>query len=381
MLLVSNDFPPKVGGIQNYLYELWSRLPLTGTKVITTKYPGAQDFDREQDFDIERYSKILWPTPKLVSHVNRTISELNSDVVFIDPLLPTGLITSKIKNATRVMIIHGAEITVPGRIFATKPLVKKSMASCDIVLSAGNYAARELVRSIGCPINMVRIPPGVDTQMFYVPSSEEKEKARTQLREELSIDKNSKIIVSTSRLVPRKGFDTSISALSGLDKDVHLVIIGKGRDRKRLEGIVADKKLEDRVHFLGSISLSKLINTYHGSDLFLMPCRDRWGSLEAEGFGIVFLEAQACGLPVIAGRSGGTDEALIDGVTGIIVDPGSLSSVRNAITEIITNEEKAISFASKGREFVEKNNSYDYLATLLFPLVEGDFSSAKKFEG
>ena len=102
MILVSNDFPPKVGGIQNYLFELWSRLPLTNTKVITTKYEGDREFDSVLEFEVERYSKILWPTPQLVKHVNETIKEYKSDVVFIDPLLPTGLITPKLKGAQKI---------------------------------------------------------------------------------------------------------------------------------------------------------------------------------------------------------------------------------------------------------------------------------------
>ena len=381
MILVSNDFPPKVGGIQNYLYELWSRLPLTNTRVITTKYKGAKDFDAQQSFDIERYSKILWPTPKLVHHVNSTIRELKSDVVFIDPLLPTGLITPHINGASKISIVHGAEVTVPGRILPTRALIKRTMVDCDVLVSAGNYAAREVVRAIGRPIKLVRIPPGVDIKVFSPPSEDQREEAKKQLCKDLGIEQNSRIIMSASRLVPRKGFDVAISSLPGLESDIHLVIVGQGRDQKRLASIAEKKKVSDRVHFLGRISLEKLVATYHAADLFLMLCRDRWKSLEAEGFGIVFLEAAACGLPVIAGRSGGSDEALLDNRNGFLVDPQSISEVQSSIRKILEDTDRGIEFSAAGRAFVEKNHSYDYLATLLLPLVNGDLSSARLFEG
>jgi len=381
MILVSNDFPPKVGGIQNYLFELWSRLPLTNTKVITTKYEGDREFDSVLEFEVERYSKILWPTPQLVKHVNETIKEYKSDVVFIDPLLPTGLITPKLKGAQKISIIHGAEVTVPGRMLPSRALIKKSVQDSDVILSAGNYAARELVRAIGRPINMVRIPPGVDINNFSVPTEDQQLQARSDLISELGIAQDSRILVSMSRVVPRKGFDVAIKSLAGLEKNVHLVIIGKGRDLKRLQGLVEKLGLTDRVHFLGSVNHQKLLSVFHGADLFLMLCRDRWGSLEAEGFGIVFLEAQSCGLPVIVGRSGGSSESLIDEKTGFLVDPESPSEVREKINIILNSEKIAKEFSIAGRTFVEKEHSYDYLATLLLPLVNGDLSSAKHFDG
>ncbi len=381
MILVSNDFPPKVGGIQNYLYELWSRLPLSDTRVITTKYKGAGEFDKRQTFDIERYSKILWPTPKLASHVNAVVRELKSDAVLIDPLLPTGLLTSRIDNAAKILIIHGAEVTVPGRIYPTRHLIKKAARDCDVVISAGNYAARELVRSLGQPINLVRIPPGVDTKTFSPPTREQKLLARQQLCLELNIDESSRIILSTSRIVPRKGFDVGISSLADLEKDIHLVIIGKGRDQKRLVALADKRGVSDRVHFLGSVSLTKLVSTYHAADLFMMLCRDRWASLEAEGFGIVFLEAAACGLPVIAGRSGGSAEALLHGRSGYVVDPESVSEIRDRIRSILDDDNTREVFGREGRNFVEHDHSYDYLATLLLPLVSGDLSSARPFDG
>ncbi len=381
MILVTNDFPPKVGGIQNYLYELWLRLPLTDTRVITTKYKGAEHFDSQQSFDIERYAKILWPTPKLVRHVNSAIRHVKSDVVFIDPLLPTGLITPKIKDAAKILIIHGAEVTVPGRIFPTRQLIRKAARDCDVVVSAGNYAARELVRALDRPIDLVRIPPGVDTKRFFVPTDEQRALARERLCQELGIDESSRIIMSASRLVPRKGFDVAISALADLESDIHLVIIGKGRDEKRLQALAEKRGVDSRVHFLGSVSFSRLVATYHAADLFIMLCRDRWGSLEAEGFGIVFLEAAACGLPVIAGRSGGSDEAVLHGRTGYVVDPESVSLVRDDIRSILDNPDVKTSMGDAGRAFVEKDHSYDFLATKLLPLATGDLSSARRFDG
>ena len=318
---------------------------------------------------------------KLINYVNAKIGECRSDVVLVDPLLPTGLIIPKLRDVAKLLIVHGAEVTVPGRIYPTKKLAQRATSECDVVVSAGNYAAREIVRATGKPINLVRIPPGVDVEVFSPPSDDQRAQARRQLCNELGISEDSQILMSASRLVPRKGFDVAISALSDIDKDIHLVIVGKGRDRKRLETLAQKREVSDRVHFLGTVSLTKLVATYHASDLFLMLCRDRWGSLEAEGFGIVFLEAAACGLPVIAGRSGGSDEALLDGKSGFVVDPESLSEIREKIRMILGSSEIRSNFGKTGRQFVERDHSYDYLATLLLPLVTGDLSSAKPFDG
>lgn len=381
MLLVSNDFPPKVGGIQNYLYELWSRLPYSDAHVLTTKYKGAGEFDRQQDFTIERHAKILWPTPRLISHTRSLMKEIHTETVFIDPLLPTGLIAPHLKDVTKILIVHGAEVTVPGRLYPSRFAVQHVAKHCDIIVSAGNYAARELVRATGHPISLVRIPPGVDVHRFSMPSDDEKSAAKKILATKLNIDESSRIVFSASRLVPRKGFDVAISALAGLEDDIHLVIVGTGRDRKRLGELAEKKKVSQRVHFLGRVSDEELVQTYHAADVFTMLCRDRWGSLEAEGFGIVFLEAASCGVPVVAGRSGGSDEAVIDGVSGYVVDSESVSEVRKKLNEILSSDDVRKQMSHAGRDFVERHHSYEHLASMLTPLVGGDYSSAKNFDG
>lgn len=377
MLLVSNDFPPKVGGIQNYLYELVKRLPFDDTRVITTKYNGALEFDREQSFEIERYSKILWPTPLLARHVNKAIDELGPEVVFIDPALPTGLIAPRLRDITKCLIVHGAEITTPGKIPPTRALLKKEMKSIDVVLSAGTYAAQEMANAIGSDVNYIRIPPGVDIKRFSFPNDSEKKEAKEDLRKKIGANKDTKIIVSISRLVPRKGFDVLISALSKIKDDVHIVIVGKGRDEKRLKELANKKGVARRVHFLGSVSDSDLRMALHGSDIFAMLCRDRWKSLEAEGFGIVFLEAQSCGLPVIVGDSGGSSESMIEGKTGYCIDPKSEKELIGKVRALIQNQDLINNLGAAGREFVEKFHSYDYLAAQLVPVVQGDFSDMK----
>src|SRR5439155_370299 len=228
-LLVTNDFPPKLGGIQSYLWELWRRLPPGEVTVLTTPHPGAAEFDRAQPFRVVRdRDKVLLPTPALARRIDALAREVGAGVIFLDPALPQAA-----------------------------PLV-----------------------------------------------------------------------LGVSRLVPRKGFDVLIDAVARLDRlefpageGVALALAGTGRDRNRLARRAERAGLGGRFHLLGRVPDEDLAAVYGTADVFAMCCRERWAGLEAEGFGIVFLEAAACGLPAVAGRSGGAWEAVEDGVTGFVVDP------------------------------------------------------------
>jgi phosphatidylinositol alpha-1,6-mannosyltransferase len=195
---------------------------------------------------------------------------------------------------------------------------------------------------------------------------------RTSARKQFGLDPERPLVLGVSRLVPRKGFDVVIDAVRGLP-DVDLAIAGSGRDRARLEKHAAGAP---NVYFLGRIPEEDLATLYGCADVFAMCCRDRWGGLEAEGFGIVFVEAGACGVPAIAGRSGGAHEAVEDGSTGFVVSPRAVGAVRSRIEQLCADPDLRARMGAAARARAESEFAYDRLASLLAPLARGDWSAA-----
>ena len=193
------------------------------------------------------------------------------------------------------------------------------------------------------------------------------------MRSAFGLDDERPLVVGMSRLVPRKGFDVLIDAVAGLP-DVQLAIAGGGRDRRRLEARAAKRRLGRRARFLGRVPDAALAPLLASADLFAMPCRDRWLGLEAEGFGIVFLEAAAAGVPAVAGRSGGSHEAVVDGTTGFVVDGRSAAEVRGAIAKLVADPELRARMGNAARVRAVSEFSYDQLVTRLVPLAAGDLS-------
>jgi phosphatidylinositol alpha-1,6-mannosyltransferase len=368
-LLVTNDFPPKVGGIQSYLYELWRRLPPESTHVLTTTYPGAAEFDAAQPFSIvRRRDRFFVPTPKLREAVDAHARAVGAQLLFLDPMLPLGHVGPRLEAAPYVVIGHGAEVTVYGRVPGSHSLARRVLRGAVGVVAAGEYVAREAARTAGRPVPTLVIPPGVDPERFH-PLDDD---ARRAARERLGLDPDRPLVVGVSRLVPRKGFDVLLDAVAGLD-DVHVAIAGAGRDRRRLEARAAP--LGRRAHFLGRVADADLPALYACADVFAMVCRDRWGGLEAEGYGIVFVEAAACGVPSVAGRSGGVKDAVLDGETGFVVEPRDVGAVRTALDRLLRDDALRARMGAAARARAATELSYDALAARLVPLAAGDLGT------
>ena len=321
-LLVTNDFPPKVGGIQAYLWELWRRLdPDTFTVLTASSDPGAAAFDAEQaarGIRIERVpSRILVPTPGLVRRIRRSAQRSGADLVVLDPAFPLAVIGPHL-GLPYAVLLHGAEVAIPGRLPASRSVLAHVVRESALVVSAGGYPAaeaRRAVRGKGMP-PVVEIPPGVDLDRFAPLDVD----ARARARLDLGLPAHGPLVVSVSRLVPRKGMDVLIDAAALLTHgypDLTVVIAGRGRDAERLAGRVAEQGAP--VRLLGGVSDADLPRLVGAADVFAMLCRNRWLGLEQEGFGIVFLEAAAAGVAQVAGDSGGAGEAVEDGVTGVLV--------------------------------------------------------------
>lgn len=370
-LLVTNDFPPKIGGIQSYLSELWQRLPPAETTVLTTPHPDAAAFDAGLAFRVERVTqRVLMPTRDVATHADALAREVGADVVFVDPMLPLGLIGPRLRAAAYIVIAHGAEITLPGRLPGTHALGRRVLRGAAGVVAAGEYAAAACVRTAGRPVPHVVIPPGVDPQRFRALDPAE----RAEVRRRYRIDPGRPLVLGLSRLVPRKGFDDLIRAVAGLDDSVQLAIAGSGRDERRLMDLAVSHQVHPRVRFLGRLPAAEIAPLYASADVFSMLCRDRWGGLEAEGFGIVFLEAAACGVPSVAGRSGGSHEAVVDGETGFVVPPRDVNAVRDALARLLGDDALRARLGAAARARAVNELSYDVLADRLLPLSRGHLS-------
>jgi phosphatidyl-myo-inositol dimannoside synthase len=373
-LLVTNDFAPKVGGIQNYLWELWRRLDPASFVVLTASSdPGAPEFDAAQaaaGVRIERVDEpiIYFPTPKTLRQVRRCVAEHGIDLVLLDPALPLGLLGPHLGTPYGV-ILHGAEVTVPGRVPGARAALAHVLRGASVVLSAGRYPAAEARRAAGeLAAPVVEIPPGVDADrikpMF--------ESVRQAARVRFGLPPSGPLVVSLSRLVPRKGMDVLIEAADRLVPsfpDLVVAIGGEGRELPRLRR-QAGASLAS-VSMLGRLSDQDRAVLLGSADLFVMACRNRWLGLEQEGFGIVFLEAAAAGVPQVAGESGGAAEAVVHGETGLVVarpdDPGC---VAQALRELLSDPALAKRMGAAGRARVVASFDYDALASRLADTLE-----------
>jgi phosphatidylinositol alpha-1,6-mannosyltransferase len=393
-LLLTNDFPPKVGGIQSYLWELWRRLPPDDVTVFTASYPGAQWWDQDQKFRVIRAREpVLLPQPFLARRARKVARRSGARAVVIDPAVPLGLIGPSL-GLPYAVVLHGAEVTVPGRLPVSRHLLARTIRNASLVIAAGNYPEAEARKALRRGANgeagtgteyfppVVQIPPGVDTERFRpLPQID-----RAAARARLGLPRSGPLVVSVSRLVPRKGMDTLIraaSTLAGRFPGMSLAIAGAGRDRHRLERVASKARV--RVDFVGKLDDADLPDFYACADVFALCCRSRWWGLEEEGFGIVLVEAAASGVPCITIDSGGAGEAVRDGETGFVVkasgggngwrdgprrEASQVADVAQALATVLADPVLARRMGEAGRRRAEEELSYDILASKLAAALE-----------
>lgn len=362
-LLVTNDFPPKIGGIQSLLWEWWRRLPPESFAVLTSPYEGSAEFDAAQPYTVRRTPEpVLLPHPWMVRRIDAMAREVGAELVVLDPALPLGLVGPSLQLPYDV-VVHGAEVTVPGRLPGSRQALAHVLRRARHVVAAGGYPAAEARRAAGRDLPITVVPPGVDTERFRPLD----DGARAAARQRFDIAADAQLLLSVSRLVPRKGFDVLIRAAARV-RERHprlvLAIAGAGRDETRLHRVAAETGAP--VRFLGRVPHDDLPSLYASADVFAMLCRSRWGGLEQEGFGIVFLEAAACGVPSVAGDSGGAAEAVEDGETGFVVrDPDDVDDVAAAVGRLLDDPGLAVRMGAAGRRRAEAEYRYDLLAERL----------------
>jgi phosphatidyl-myo-inositol dimannoside synthase len=365
-LLVTNDYLPKTGGIQVYLHELWRRLePGRGVVVTASSHGDAAAFDEASDVVVERVatSTLFFPSRRAYRAIEAAIARHQPELVLLDPAWPLGLLGPRLSRPYGV-VLHGAEVTIPSRIPLVASSLRYVLRRADVAICAGPFPEREARRNAAetlCPV--IQIPPGADTFRFRPLSVDD----RHAVRESLGRSDDEFLIASWSRLVPRKGFDTLIRASAQLRDEfpkLHVILGGDGRDRARLERLA--QKSGAPVTFLGHVDDAQQPRWVGACDLMVMDCRSRWFGLEQEGFGIVFIEAAACALAQIAGRSGGSHDAVRDRETGLIVEnPRSVRDLAHAIASLVRDDRERARLGRRALEVARFDFSWDQLASEL----------------
>ena len=362
-LLVTNDFPPKVGGIQVYLHELWRRLEPGRAVVLTaSSHDDATSFDESAGLTVERVDArtLFLPTPSALAAIEDAIARHQPDLVLLDPAWPLGLLGRRLSRPYGV-VLHGAEVTIPGRLPFVASSLRYVLRHAAVAICAGTYPEGEARRNAAewmPPV--IQVPPGVDTSKFR-PLNPSR---RDEVRSALGLPTDGLLVSSYSRLVPRKGMDTLLRASVRLRETfptLHVAIGGAGRDRARLERLA--NRIGAPVTFLGRVPDDQLSDWLGASDLMVMDCRSRWFGLEQEGFGIVFVEAAASGVAQIAGRSGGSDEAVLSGFTGEVVSNSrSARALGEAMQTLLNNPELRAEYARNARGLATNRFEWDGLA-------------------
>ncbi|MET9713599.1 glycosyltransferase family 4 protein [Nocardiopsis alba] len=360
-LIITNDFPPRAGGIESFVHELALRRP-EGSVVVYCSSPAAADravdphFDVRQPFPIVRDGAgVLLPTPRVAERA-RVIADLEGcDSVLYGAAAPLGLLAPALRSVARrqVAITHGHETgwtVVPGAGAA----LRRIGSSVDTVTYLGEYTRRRLARSLSpaATARMRRLAPGVDTGRFRPGSGGEEVRARLGLG-------GRPVVVCVSRMVPRKGQDTLIRAWPRVLKDVPdaaLLLVGDGPYASRLRSAAEDV---ESVYFTGPVRAEELPAHYDAGDVFAMPCRTRRGGLDVEGLGMVYLEASATGLPVVAGASGGAPDAVLEGETGHVVDGSLPGPTARALIRLLKDPDRAALMGARGREWVGREWTWD----------------------
>ena len=361
-LFITNDFPPRPGGIQTFVYEIVARFNPESVVVLASDWANSNEFDTGLDYKVVRAkSKVLLPTKKTLSLAAQLIAEHNIDQVVFGASAPLGLLAKPLRKLGIKKIIaftHGHEVGW-AKTPLTKSLLRRIAKDVDSLTYLTAYTKAGILK--GLPKNteskMYQLLPGVDTQLFN-PSNKV---AGAQIRADLGFA-DRPTIVSVSRLMARKGHDQLIKAIPEISKSipgVALVIVGDGKYRKSLQKLVRKLKLTNDVYFSGKVPYADLPNWYAVGDVFAMPCRTRMANWDVEGLGIVYLEASATGLPVVAGDSGGAPEAVIPGKTGYVVGGRDSKMLIKQLIALLSDENLRVELGQNGRDWVCKDWTWD----------------------
>jgi phosphatidylinositol alpha-1,6-mannosyltransferase len=368
VLLVTNDFPPRPGGIQSFLGGLADRLPANEVVVYTSRWRGWRDHDAALGYPVIREdTSVLLPTPGVRRRAVALAAEHGCDAVWFGAAVPLALMAPALRRAGVQRIVattHGHEAgwtNVPGGA----QMLRRIAARVDVLTYLGDYTYARLAGALGPYADRLRrLAPGVDTELFR-PGLGHDLRARLGLA-------SRPVIVCVSRLMPRKGQDQLVRVLPALRAQVPetaLLLVGGGPGRGRVEQLAKENGIADAVVVTGSVPWSDLPAYYGSGDVFAMPCRTRLGGFDVEGLGIVFLEAAACGLAVVAGDSGGAPETVRDGNTGYVVNGRDGDALLARLVELLADPTTSAAMGARGRAGVEEQWSWARATATLADLL------------
>ncbi|HEV7204340.1 MAG TPA: glycosyltransferase family 4 protein [Jatrophihabitans sp.] len=368
-LIVTNDFPPRQGGIQSFVHELAIRQPEGSVAVYASDHEGSAAFDAAQPFPVVRHpTGLLVPTPGARRRTVAALREFGCTAVWFGAAAPLGLLAPALRAAGAERIVattHGHEAgwaMLPG----ARQLLRRIGAECDVITYLGEYTKGKMAGAFAGRAELVQLTPGVDVETFRPEVDGAAIRARYGLGEQ-------PVIVCVSRLVPRKGQDTLLRALPALRRhhpDVRLLLVGAGRYRGELEKLAGELGVAEHVVFAGGVPHRELPAHFAAGEVFAMPCRTRRGGMDVEGLGIVYLEASATGLPVVAGDSGGAPDAVRDGETGYVVGGRDTATLTRRLTELLDDAELRARLGAAGRAWVLEQWRWELLSQRLTDLLQ-----------
>ena len=357
ILVITNDFGPRTGGIETFVIGLLERIVDCKVIVFTSQQGNTTEYDQQwlKKFGVQVIrdrSKILLPSVRVAKRAKEIAQSHNVEVLVFGAAAPLALMAPRLRKAGIKKIIaltHGHEVWW-ARIFPFNLAMRRIGNSVDHLTYLGEFTRQAISRSLSQKSidSMVKIAPGIDTSHFS-PQAD-----AIQRRTELGLE-GKKITVSVGRLVHRKGQDKLIEAFPTIVREIpnaHLLIVGEGPYRTHLEKLVERLSLKENVTFVGRIFYNDLPSYLSASDVFVMPSRSRFFGLEVEGLGIVYLEASACAIPVVAGISGGAPDAVQEGITGLCVDGTNAAQIAEAVIHICSDSKRAAKMGLAGRNWV-----------------------------
>ncbi|HEX5408112.1 MAG TPA: glycosyltransferase family 4 protein, partial [Pseudonocardiaceae bacterium] len=357
-LLVTNDFPPRPGGIQNYLHTLAGHLPTDDLVVYAPAWRQGSDqhpeFDARQPFPVYRHpTSLMLPTPDVARRAAEILRTERCEAVWFGASAPLALLTPQLRRAGAIRVLastHGHEVGW-SMLPAARQALRRIGSTVDVLTFVSRYTRSRFAAAFGPLAALEYLPPGVDADRFRPHPA-----ARAELRDRYHLGARP-TIVCVSRLVARKGQDMLVKTLPLIRRsvpDAALLLVGGGPDRDRLTSLAASGGVAEHVVLTGSVPMAELAAHYAVGDVFAMPSRTRGRGLDVEAFGLVYLEASAAGLPVVAGRSGGAPETVRDGVTGHVVDGRSLDELTDALVGLLTDPERAAKLGAAGRDWARE---------------------------